>query len=454
MLAQYAKAKPAWIDPIAIQAAALRLPLGMVVNSPSWSLRKCSRKREHRKRLRFDAPARPSCTSRESCPASPRSSACSASLYFLTAATTVEGADNGEFCTLFATGGVAHPSGYPLYTLLLRAFAWMPASTPAHGAALVTAGIGLAAVALLYFACRAWGAEPWAAALGATVFGVSPIAWDLATQAEVFSLNAALAAAIVLLAAPLGPAKGRSRVLWLGLLAGLGLSNHHTIVLLAPLGIWAFVRGVRESTETGTSALRTLALGVGALLLGLLPYASLPFAARGDLTTRWVWGDVTTLGGIFDHLRRADYGTTELALHGAPFRPMLQMAALARRLLVDLRVVPCLVGVGFLAIAGTRSAAVKGTPHRFAIASLGAAFLLAGPVFASATNIEAISNGRGDRPKVPSVTGAAAVCSASRSALTSFSGRRGRSCAPGLSRRPSSAASGWGSRRSPKSGDQ
>jgi len=38
-----------------------------------------------------------------------------AALYVATAATCVLGGDNGEMATLAVTGGVAHPSGYPLF---------------------------------------------------------------------------------------------------------------------------------------------------------------------------------------------------------------------------------------------------------------------------------------------------------------------------------------------------
>ncbi len=309
-------------------------------------------------------------------------------LYWLTAATTVLGADNGEFCTLFATGGVAHPSGYPLYVLLLRAFAWLPAPTPAHGAAIVTAGIGLGAAVLLFHACRAWGSGASAAALAAVVYALSPVAWDLSTQAEVFALNAAIAAAILWLAAPEGPARGVARVAWLGALAGLGLSDHHTIVLLAPVGLYGAALGARESTEP----LRAWLLGAGALLLGLLPYGTLPLFARGDPLTHFVWGDVTTLRGIVAHFRRADYGTTTLALGNAPLRPLAQLMALARRLFVDLRVVPPLIGVAVL-VAKCAGRGVANRTERVAFVSLAAAFLLAGPLFVLFMNVPATPEG-------------------------------------------------------------
>jgi len=299
-----------------------------------------------------------------------------APLYFVTAARTVQGADNGEFCTLFATGGVAHPSGYPLYTLWLGMLSGLRASTPAQGAALATAILGLAAVALVHLAARAWGARPTSAALAASIYGLAPLAWDLATQAEVFTLNAVIAAAILMGAAPAGPVRGAARTAYLGLLAGLGLSNHHTIVLLAPIGLWGAWLGVRESRWK----LRAMMLGVLAVLVGLLPYASIPLASPGDIANRWVWGNVRTFPDVLAHFRRADYGTTRLVVGSVRPRPLHQIAGLLRRLLVDFRVI---VPAGALAFfAGEARRRDRALPP-LGTACLCASFLLSGPVFAS-----------------------------------------------------------------------
>ena len=55
--------------------------------------------------------------------------------YGFAAVPFVLGGDAGEFATLFATGGIAHPPGYPTEVLWLRALHWIPCKTPAHGAA-------------------------------------------------------------------------------------------------------------------------------------------------------------------------------------------------------------------------------------------------------------------------------------------------------------------------------
>src|SRR5262245_44511545 len=109
--------------------------------------------------------------------------------------------DNAEFSTLGAIGGAAHPTGYPLYLVWLRALSWLPGTSPAHTAGLATAVIGGATVFVLYSACRSWGARPVAATIAAAVFGAAPAFVRIATTAEVFALNCLVVATVLWLAA-------------------------------------------------------------------------------------------------------------------------------------------------------------------------------------------------------------------------------------------------------------
>ena len=49
------------------------------------------------------------------------------------------GSDGGDLITAAATGGVAHPTGYPLYLLLARLFQWAPLGTLAFRTNLMSA---------------------------------------------------------------------------------------------------------------------------------------------------------------------------------------------------------------------------------------------------------------------------------------------------------------------------
>jgi hypothetical protein len=243
----------------------------------------------------------------------------------------------------------------------------IPAASPAHGAALATAILGVATVAVVMRACRAWGARVEIATGASLVYAFSPLAWSLATSAETFTLNALIAATIVWLSAPSRPLRGVKAVAALGLLAGLGLSNHHTIVLIAPLGLWAAVREVREVRDAPRTILAVIA-GIGAMIVGLAPYAYLLVAAHRE---GWTWGGTGTLSGVLHHFLRSDYGTLRLQSTGTR-APLRHLFALLAHATLDQ---PCFLVVSAIA------AFVRPAMRARSMLALAAAFLLAGPLF-------------------------------------------------------------------------
>jgi hypothetical protein len=198
--------------------------------------------------------------------------------------------DNSEFSTLSVTGGTAHPSGYPLFVLWLRAMSWLPGASPAHTAAIATAILAAVSILILHAACRAWGARPLAATIACAVFAGGPIVLRTYTEAEVFALNGVVVATVLWLAAEQGPLRGARRAIALGLIAGLGLSNHMTCALLAPVGLLGVVRGVREASRASRSGVAVIGATVLAVLAGLTPYAYLLAAPDTPLS----WGRCMT----------------------------------------------------------------------------------------------------------------------------------------------------------------
>ena len=297
-------------------------------------------------------------------------------VYGATSAQHVLGGDSGEFATLAATGGVAHPPGYPLYTLVLRALRWLPASEPAHRASLITALIGAANSALCYRASRAWGASQVASAT--VTFTFAPLTWQLSTSPEAFALNTCVALALVALAAktPEDPRAALRHAALLALLAGLGISNHHSIVLLAPIGLFAWGASVRASKRP----LAAVASSIAALFVGLLPYAYLVYAARNfDPMTTWMWGDTKDLSGLVTHFFRREYGTTQLGISNSPPQISAQLVTFAKATLVDLQGVPLLALVGLLILI--RRAKDVRVGFRFRWCMLLTSVVVSGPLF-------------------------------------------------------------------------
>ncbi len=287
--------------------------------------------------------------------------------------------DNAEMSTLGAMGGIAHPPGYPLYVIYLRAMSWLPGASAAHTAALATAILGAAAVLVLHAACRAWGARTGAASFAVALVAGAPVVLHLHTAAEVFALNDLIAALILWLAAKAGPVQGVRRACLLAFIAGLGLCNQHTCALLAPLGLLGAVRGIRESALPRPA---TVALAVAALVLGFLPYTYLITAPLSPVS----WGSAASIGDVIAVFTRADYGGIGAfsAVPGA-IHPGANIAALVLTLGRAWLWVPAALGLATLGYRAVRAG--EGEP-RWGWAMLATTWLLAGPLLIARFNIE------------------------------------------------------------------
>ncbi len=237
-------------------------------------------------------------------------------LYLSTIAPTLSwgvdevGVDGGELLAAANTLGVPHPPGYPTYTLLLKTFATIvPIGEFAFRGNLLSALLMSAAAFIVYVAalrlCRSLGPEapPVLAVIGAsltgTAFAASHIPWSLAVVTEVYALNALFASALLLIAVRLvlpGPGDSRGRrsedrsLAAFGVLLGLGLGNHLTLLAVAvPLLFWT-------GASLGWRRLASLWL-IGPLLVGLSVYLYVPLSAASNPPISW--GGADTFRGVF-----------------------------------------------------------------------------------------------------------------------------------------------------------
>ncbi|XP_030642873.1 transmembrane protein 260 [Chanos chanos] len=286
--------------------------------------------------------------------------ACVAALYLPSAQRTVPGGDSGELITAACELGVAHPPGYPLFTMLsslaLRLF---PSTSPAVTVNVLCALFGAGASgALCFTVCRVSRPGPGAVLAGG-MFAVSRLVWQWSVVAEVFSLNNLFVGILFSLSACFHYTEGKSQrrkfALWGALVCGLSLCNQHTVVLYAIIIIpWALLH-LLSHNELSFGDLLSLGL---CFLTGLVPYLYLPVSSYLN-TARWSWGDQTSLTGLLTHLLRTEYGTFSLAKTegNVNFTTMLQ--AQMTHCVADLSV-PLLVlaGLGLLLSLWERKHAV------------------------------------------------------------------------------------------------
>jgi len=169
-------------------------------------------------------------------------------LYIATLAPTVLEADGGEFQFVPWLPGIAHPTGYPFYTLL--GWLWshlFPVGEVAWRINLLSAIFAALAVGLTYLVARQLldilylttprPARILVSVIAAGTFAITPTFWSQAVIAEVYALHA-LFVAVMLGLALKWRLVGCNPDAWSGkLLAltfGLSLTHHRTTILLLP----------------------------------------------------------------------------------------------------------------------------------------------------------------------------------------------------------------------------
>jgi hypothetical protein len=193
-------------------------------------------------------------------------------LLYVASASPLPGAwDTAEMQSVPYLLGIAHPTGFPLYTLLGYAFSHvMTAGTPAYRIDVFGAVLMSLALAMLYAVMRALSI-PALCALPATLWlATTDIVWQHGSRSEVHNL-AFLFSLGVLLATIVFVRTGQRRAFYAGAGAfAAGIATHPLAVLTVPaLLVAMFLR--RKDLD-----IRTLLTGALVAASGLTAYACLP----------------------------------------------------------------------------------------------------------------------------------------------------------------------------------
>ncbi|MFV2063669.1 MAG: protein O-mannosyl-transferase family [Chloroflexota bacterium] len=202
--------------------------------------------------------------------------------------------DTAEFQAIGPVLGIAHPTGYPTYTLLawLASVLLQPFGNEAYRADLLSALLLAGAAALAALATMQLTGRWLLGAVAGLAFAVTPVAWRVAIRADAHALHVFLAALMLVLliawmqrqraavaASSIPHPAGR----WLvaaAVVFGLSLGNHALTLLLAP-GIALFV--ILVEPKMVWRQWRLVLLCVAALALtAAAVYAYLPIRSAMD----------------------------------------------------------------------------------------------------------------------------------------------------------------------------
>ena len=215
------------------------------------------------------------------------------------------GSDGGDLITAAAVGGVAHPSGYPLYLLLARMFQLLPVGSLAFRTNVMSAvftSLAAGLISILVTQLTSPKSTAWIAGMvAAFAFGFAPLVWSQAVITEVYALQSFLLILVLLFyTAPEAVFKLQPKHVdrLRGLSLGLAMSNHVTTLLLVPvalaIGSFHSQPDRREDPQPATSSLRNLKLDTGSLLrqlawfaVGLSPYLIIPLRALNHPPVNW-----------------------------------------------------------------------------------------------------------------------------------------------------------------------
>ena len=229
-------------------------------------------------------------------------------LYVSTLPRTVVPEDDSLFLMAGVHLGVAHPPGYPLYTLIVHLFTRWPFGDPAFLGHLSSAVLGALACGGVYACARLLRASPVPALTAAWLFGVSEQFWSQAIIAEVYTLNALLffaAYALVLLGAR-DPRRGWP--LWCAAVAwGAGLANHWPLMVLATPGL------VLALLPAWRAVLPRLPRLLGAALVtAALPYAWMVWLSQQAPLVSF-YGAIDTWSDFWFYIGRQGYSGVDVS---------------------------------------------------------------------------------------------------------------------------------------------
>jgi hypothetical protein len=234
-------------------------------------------------------------------------------VYFFTQAPAVSYIDSGELAVTCYTLGIAHPTGYPLYTQLGRIFCLLPIKDIIFRLNFLSCIIVSFSSLFLFLTLMILGGlilkkekeglVTGGSFIAALIFAFTPTLWSQATSNEVYGLNIFFCSLIIFLILKwhYHPQKNPKLLYLFVFLYGLSFGNHMSMVLLSPALIFIILktegRSIFEKKKIITFAFL--------FLLGISIYLYLPI--RSSQNPIFNWGNPKSFSSFFRHVSGWQY---------------------------------------------------------------------------------------------------------------------------------------------------
>ena len=233
---------------------------------------------------------------------------------------TISGGDSAELAGAGATLGIAHSPGYPLYSLLGRIFTFLfPFGNFSYRMNLMSLFFASLTCVLVYLIVLSLSGRILPAIISTFTLSFTKMFWAQSLVSEVFTLNTFFAALLIYILFNYQLSTINYKLIYLfSFLFGLGLGNHHTLVLLLPGFAYFWWKSLskeqRAKSQERRSLLCPMPYALCFFVLGLSVYLYVPI--RSLRQPLFDWEDPQNWQRFWGLVTRARYGTLQLAQGG------------------------------------------------------------------------------------------------------------------------------------------
>ncbi len=217
--------------------------------------------------------------------------------------------DDGLFILASYFNGIAHPPGYPLYTLLGKLFTFFPYGSIAFRVHLLSAFLASCACIFFWLSCIKIFNQKIIATVVVFVFSFSEVYWSQAIIAEVYTLNILIFSILLYLCFSIieGQSLSRAKTCFIAFVYGLGLSNHWPLLMLSsPVFVFLLSQKWRQIAKY-------IPIAFLCLTLGLLPYLWMFVLSLTEPEISFS-GQITSISELWSYISRETYRNIDSAV--------------------------------------------------------------------------------------------------------------------------------------------